>query len=611
MSVSSGTPLTELDILGIIQSLTGDLAGIEDKMLVAWRDGDSKISRTQSGDYHTRLNELVERLRNISSTLFNETEISKVKPYHSSELIPDNFRQYLNVSANISMLVAQDILYQPDLDHALATLERWIYVCKISFHKHDFFTASCVINGLNSSAVLSAKLENQLRTTSGDLLKYYQNMLDKSSLLYHRQNELLKLRLEVIPTLNTLTNIHEKIGSQPADSKKHSYSNIETTVRRRSVSKNFSGIKKKNSFQLNNIDKQILLDLSRKAESSRVDKLNVRSDNIKKLVIFEQNKLQADKKTTKPFSISSFSRLNDLRVDLIRMRYFIEGIENDYNEAISSILYNVKTLISDATQTDRQLFAKINEEFLFTSYKIDDKLTKIHKKIFSILLTIIKEENLYGKYFQREELKLTDSLEDHTSYSSHVKSKKKSKKMSKHSSHKKNKNADTPSIVESHSQEVSIVGVVAVEPLKQELVEQNITVIEPLADIVNEASSRQEPHKRELSMNLVPDISSSILMLGESFAPPSVRSELDDLLSSRSMTKAKTLYEQLIEASISDSSSQQNTPHSTRTYRSGSSTARFFIKNSQSNGRVESLSARIEESAKEPTLTNSAGTGIK
>jgi len=375
------------------------LATIENHMITAWLEGASKSPTFSFKEYDDELCKLAARLRNMASALYNETDIFKVKNNVSEK----NFNQYLNVSKNMSHLVTQDIIYQPTIEQAVITMDRWIHICKIAFHQHDFFTASSIISGLSSLYVSKCGIEKKLSPTATTLFAYYLNLHDKAGHIYIRLKSLTRNKLDVVPVLYTLTHARERVGAVQSSDKPSVVQELELAFKKRAISKDFIFLQKKVSFKLDSEDSDFLDKLKQTPDDGIMFDFEARSN------ILNANMVRygrSPRGTYKPLSILNFSDKQDVRIKLIALTDELLNLQDKYAEPYKNLLDEARSILRSAMYTDTEMGDKLHDKFyLDPNIQVDKPLKKIYKSILNKLEFLIKEEKLHGKFIKDEDLK--------------------------------------------------------------------------------------------------------------------------------------------------------------------------------------------------------------
>lgn len=387
--------LTVTDINQAISILTKDLAVIENEMILAWRQDKKNISKRYSKQYENNISELAHRLRRISTNLYNETDFDVRSAAKIKKVVPDS---YSTATENFANIIAQNVLYQGSVEHAVAVFERWLYVAKTAFHQHDLLSSSFIIFGLSRADqgdIVSSKLSVESKAT----YDYYSSLL-KADSLYPRQEELFKQKIDVLPGLHVLSSLHAKFdhGVQDEEESETDYRK-EVEARRRTVSKDFFIKKKKKSVKLDFADDQLLTSLYEPVGDEFDQDMTICFQNMKAKSNFHHHK--------KVFSITKFSHLEDLRIKFIMLWSRVVRIKNNYSHDINMMLDKVSRAMNNMGLTDSEMNGKIYTEFSIPKVTLNRELKALRKKILSVLKKIIRIEKEHATYFNEEDLQLT------------------------------------------------------------------------------------------------------------------------------------------------------------------------------------------------------------
>lgn len=188
--------------------IAGRLAELENKIIQKKSERSSQGKEDKKElfqDYKKELFKVAARLSRISSLCFHSTEIDNAKNYKDISLAPSDYKRYLKTHENLADLITDDINSQQDSKHAAFHMERWIYIAKLCFESHDYFSANAIISGLSANTV-DKNLVNWISDTAQSALWYCNQFclnLSKLQILQYKQSENGN---DVIPLLTTLTN---------------------------------------------------------------------------------------------------------------------------------------------------------------------------------------------------------------------------------------------------------------------------------------------------------------------------------------------------------------------------------------------------------------------
>lgn len=217
----------DLNFSRVTNYLVKDLKTLEHKIGKAYKNksvlnGKKQLCKELEKFYENELQKTRSKLESISFSLFLETNIDLVRVYKAAEEIPENFKFYSNTADNLINLVKLDVSTKND-SHALASIERWIYLVKICHENHDCFSALSIFLGLSRLEQDKPKLFNHLLPMSKVVYDFYKHLYCNLNKIHLFQLQLYpELRAELnedevfVPVLMVLGNI-QTVGNQAAE----------------------------------------------------------------------------------------------------------------------------------------------------------------------------------------------------------------------------------------------------------------------------------------------------------------------------------------------------------------------------------------------------------
>jgi hypothetical protein len=363
-------------------------------------------------------------------------------------------------------------------------------------------------------------------------------------------------------------------------------------------------MQKKKPSELSDYDNELLSHLYGQISNEFETDISTRSDIMKKMVTMDE--------FSKKLSITTFARLSDLRIKLMRLKATVEKLENyeKYEGDVEMLLCQVRTIMVDPKLTDVQIFDQINHLVKFSKLKFDNTVKELFKCILAVLTELIINEKEHGLYTEEKEPQPVRELDT-------------AKKVSvkKHSRHKSKQHSSTQAIEEASAAKT----------------EKDATVIERIDKKSDKETDRQAPdlQLKELpeqlpppALPLAPEMSAVVvpalpaIEVGEQpakpgttlllikklseqafsprsddSAPSSVHTELGELKTARSMSTARSAYEELVRRNSSLLPQQATI------------SPRFTLRDAHHRGlRSGSVSARFEVASKEAALSEGSAT---